>query len=298
MRRISPCAAKALIKEELGGTSRELRRAWQTGTPRPSPEAQGTSTRRYCKPRQAGSEARQVGDKIGVIFQRLLRPDIGRDLKGEAMIATNLVMLRWAARITGLLLVCLVITFAVGEGTPGTFRQPPRVIVEFIALGLMLAGLLIGWRWEATGGVTTIAGFALFAATGLIVNRHLPGFAICLFLVPGLLFLASSGLNPPIDRHETLDERTAGHAKAAVAAGSLLRQEIVLDRDFADLLAVRLEAADRDLDAAERDRIGRYAARPLDCFQVSQSRSWHQRRRCHYRQFHWSLGRCQARSRN
>ena len=37
----------------------------------------------------------------------------------------------------------------------------------------------------------------------------------------------------------------------------LLRQEIVFDSDFANLLAVRLEAADRDLDAAQRNRVGR-----------------------------------------
>lgn len=110
------------------------------------------------------------------------------------MISTNLVVLRWAARITGLLLVGLVITFAVGEGPPNVFRQPLPVTVEFIGMGLMLAGFLIGWRWEAMGGATSIAGFAIFAATELIVNRHLPGFAICLFVVPGLLFLASSGL--------------------------------------------------------------------------------------------------------
>ena len=38
---------------------------------------------------------------------------------------------------------------------------------------------------------------------------------------------------------------------------ALFRQEVVLDGDLADLPAVGLEAADLDLDAAERNRVGR-----------------------------------------
>ena len=111
------------------------------------------------------------------------------------MFASTQIVLRWAARIIGLLLVGLVIAFAIGEGPPNVFRQPPPVTIEFIGMGLMLTGLVIGWRWEALGGVTTIVGFGVFAATELVVNRHLPGAALWLFAVPGVLFVASSGLS-------------------------------------------------------------------------------------------------------
>jgi hypothetical protein len=110
------------------------------------------------------------------------------------MFALAVIVLRWVARITGLLLVGMVVLFVVGEGPPNIFRQPPSVTVEFAGTGLMLAGFLAGWRWEAIGGITAVAGFAVFIATELIVNRHLPGGAIWLFVVPGLLLLASSGL--------------------------------------------------------------------------------------------------------
>jgi hypothetical protein len=114
--------------------------------------------------------------------------------KQTAMIAGIQRVTRRAARITSPLMLGLVIAFATGEGIPNVFKQPPRVQVEFAAVGLIIVGLVVGWRWEAIGGATTIAGVALFTATELLVNRRLPGPALWLFAVPGLLLLASSGL--------------------------------------------------------------------------------------------------------
>ena len=102
--------------------------------------------------------------------------------------------LRWSARVAGLLLVALVVVFLVGEGPPNPFRQPLPVQAEFLAMVLMLAGFLVGWRWEAAGGLTAIIGFALFAATEVIVNGKPPHGAIPLFAIPGLLYLLASGL--------------------------------------------------------------------------------------------------------
>ena len=84
--------------------------------------------------------------------------------------------LKWSARITGLLLVGLVLLFIFGEGPPNPFQQPLRVQLEFVALFLMVVGFLLGWRWEALGGITAVGGFALFFAVELIVHgRRLAG---------------------------------------------------------------------------------------------------------------------------
>jgi hypothetical protein len=97
-------------------------------------------------------------------------------------------------RITGLMLVGLVLLLLVGEGPPNPFKQPPSVQAEFLAMFLMLTGFLVGWRWEALGGFLAVGGFALFCATELAVNGRLPGGAIPFFVIPGSLLLTAHGL--------------------------------------------------------------------------------------------------------
>ena len=99
--------------------------------------------------------------------------------------------LRWSARITGLLLAGMVLIFVIGEGPPNPFKQPPSVQVEFLGMILMVVGFLAAWRWEGIGGLLAVIGFALFAATELIVNGRPPGGAIPLFAIPGVLYLLS-----------------------------------------------------------------------------------------------------------
>ena len=102
---------------------------------------------------------------------------------------------RWAARISGLALVGLVLLFWIGEGRPANIlRLPMPVLLEFAGTLLMLAGFLAGWRWPALGGCTAIAGFSLFLGTELAVNGKPPGGAFPLFLIPGVLLLISAGL--------------------------------------------------------------------------------------------------------
>jgi len=114
--------------------------------------------------------------------------------------------IRWAARISGLLLVALVAVFLVGEGgPPNILRQLSPVQLEFLAICLMLAGFLLGWRWEALGGGLAVGGFALFFGTELAVNGKPPGGAIPLFAVPGVLLLVSHGLAKQLSRQRQCD---------------------------------------------------------------------------------------------
>ncbi len=99
--------------------------------------------------------------------------------------------IRWAARISGLALAVMATLFLFGEGFPNVFVQPTEVVLEFLALGMMLAGFLLGWRWEAIGGGLALLGFSLFCGVELIVNGAFPGGAIPLFAIPGILLLIS-----------------------------------------------------------------------------------------------------------
>jgi hypothetical protein len=102
--------------------------------------------------------------------------------------------LRWSARITGLLLVALVLLIAAGEGVFNPLKAPAPVQVESVALILILVGFLVGWRSERLGALLALVGFAVFTATELAVNGKPPGGAIPLMAVPGILYLASYGV--------------------------------------------------------------------------------------------------------
>lgn len=103
--------------------------------------------------------------------------------------------IRWAARISGVALTVLATLFLFGEGFPNVFAQPPEVVLEFLAMGSMIAGFLLGWRWEAIGGGLALLGFGLFCGVELIVNGAFPGGAIPLFAIPGILLLVSHAVS-------------------------------------------------------------------------------------------------------
>lgn len=102
-----------------------------------------------------------------------------------------LLSIRWLARISGLALTALVTVFLFGQGFPNVFAQPTEVVLEFIALGMMIVGFLLGWRWEAIGGGLALVGFGLFCGVEVMINGAFPGGAIPLFVFPGILLLIS-----------------------------------------------------------------------------------------------------------
>ena len=99
---------------------------------------------------------------------------------------------RWSARLTGAALLALMGVFVIAHGGfPSVLDQPLPVQVEFAGMLLMLTGLVGAWRWEMIGGLAMIAGFAVFLVTELLVNAGLPGGALPLFVIPGILFVTS-----------------------------------------------------------------------------------------------------------
>ena len=86
------------------------------------------------------------------------------------------VVSRWAARIIGALLVILIVVIGIGEGMPNPFTQPPAVQIGFLALAMIMIGILAGWRWELAGGVISLAGWCLFVEAVIHSPRGLNWF--------------------------------------------------------------------------------------------------------------------------
>jgi hypothetical protein len=109
----------------------------------------------------------------------------------KANLALSAGICRWAGRILGTLLAIVLGCLAVGEGVPNVFTQPAGVQIGFVALGLMLAGILSGWRWELAGGVISLVGWGTFVAVEVGSLARLNLF-LALLALPGTCYLASA----------------------------------------------------------------------------------------------------------
>jgi hypothetical protein len=107
---------------------------------------------------------------------------------------------RWLARIVGALLVVFIVVIAIGEGMPNPFAQPAKVQVGFLALAMMMMGILAGWRWELAGGILSLAGWCLFCVPIENTRRGLNWFCWALML-PGALYLTSALLRGHNQKH-------------------------------------------------------------------------------------------------
>jgi hypothetical protein len=111
-------------------------------------------------------------------------------------------VIRWIARVLAVLLIMLFVTMAFGEGLPNSSILTRPEKLGFLALFLMVAGLVSALRWELVGGILTLAGYSLFA---LINHEVIISWAFSLFPVAGILFLLSWALSI---------RRSGGEAKA------------------------------------------------------------------------------------
>lgn len=110
-------------------------------------------------------------------------------------------ILRWIARIIGTVLVGLTLILALGEGMPNLYTQPFVIQIGFLAIALVLSGILLAWRWEFPGGILSLVGWFLFVVAERVNWRHSPFFI--LLCVPGLLFLGSSLLRWHYEKHKS-----------------------------------------------------------------------------------------------
>ncbi len=61
-------------------------------------------------------------------------------------------VLRWFARLVGVLLLLLLAAFAVGEGLPNPLAMLTAEQWLSVALLVMVAGLIVAWKWHASAG--------------------------------------------------------------------------------------------------------------------------------------------------
>lgn len=93
---------------------------------------------------------------------------------------------RWTARVISLvLLVFLGLSFA---GSLGHETLQPGDAERLAALAVMMAGMVISWRWERLGGGLVIGAFLVQI---VLTPRVISLGAMWLFPLVGLLFLAS-----------------------------------------------------------------------------------------------------------
>jgi tRNA A-37 threonylcarbamoyl transferase component Bud32 len=69
---------------------------------------------------------------------------------------------RWTARVFGTLLLLFYGIFVLAEGLPPIATQPEGVQLNFVALGLMLAGFAVGWKREGTAALLIASGWTLW----------------------------------------------------------------------------------------------------------------------------------------
>jgi hypothetical protein len=95
-------------------------------------------------------------------------------------------VVRWIARAWGSLLALMVLVFTAGEGLPSPARLTAPERLMFVALAIMVFGLIAAWKWEGFGGVLILIGYGLFAVAD---RRVLVRGLFSLFPIAGLLFL-------------------------------------------------------------------------------------------------------------
>ena len=106
------------------------------------------------------------------------------------------VILRWTARCWSLATIGFVLAFIAGEGI--RFSGVHEWIgFAFFPSGVCV-GMLIAWRYEATGGLVAVASLLAFYLDSLVsIGRFPTGWAFLVFAAPGFLFLLAWALAPP-----------------------------------------------------------------------------------------------------
>ena len=96
-----------------------------------------------------------------------------------------LTVLRWTIRLLGIAVVVLATQFLLAEPSRDLLAQPLRVQVAVVALGVMIAGVLFGLRFERGGALLIFLGYIAFAIADPAV-LHMPGFLF--FPLMGVLY--------------------------------------------------------------------------------------------------------------
>lgn len=101
---------------------------------------------------------------------------------------TLLLAIRWAARLSALVLAAMFTLMVAAEFT-APHSGPPDSFLEWAGIGLLAAvvgGAILAWKWELTGASLSLLSLIIFAA----LMRIRADIVIVACAMPGLLFLA------------------------------------------------------------------------------------------------------------
>ena len=100
-------------------------------------------------------------------------------------------VIRWTARIMGLLIIGFVLVLAIGEGRElDVTALNGTEVTMFLAWLIALIGMAVLWKWEGVGGLLTLSGMVAFYGLNFAASGRFPGgpvFPLC--FVPGVLAL-------------------------------------------------------------------------------------------------------------
>jgi hypothetical protein len=105
-------------------------------------------------------EKGKVEGKAGSVYSAKREADENRP--ALAVASPWVTAARWTARVFGTLLLAFYGFFVLAEGLPPIASQPEGVQLNFVALGLMLLGFVIGWKREGTAALLIAAGWTLW----------------------------------------------------------------------------------------------------------------------------------------
>ena len=103
-------------------------------------------------------------------------------------------VVRWIARIWGILVIVGAITMFFSPPDPASTGEPMPAVDWFMLslIGVAFLGLLISWRWELVGGILTLAMlFIREIAWVILKGSWFAGFLLLWLLIapPAILFL-------------------------------------------------------------------------------------------------------------
>ncbi len=99
-------------------------------------------------------------------------------------------ILRWTARIIGLLVLISLLAFTLIAGLPRMANMDWASFVHFLSFLVMVSGLFLAWKWEGLGSVVILGGFgAFFVLNWTLWGSPALGWVFALFPVVGLLHL-------------------------------------------------------------------------------------------------------------
>ena len=118
------------------------------------------------------------------------REDQMNDLK---IINRSITIIRWTARIVGLLYIAFFLLMLIGEGLSSSQESNPLTVsawLGFVFVFIYFVGLILAWKWEGIGGLIAIGG-----TIGFFVTIQEYSLLTVIMAVPALLFLVCWSLS-------------------------------------------------------------------------------------------------------